>query len=255
MLEVGWSEILVIALILIIVVGPKDLPGMLRTFGKMATRMRGMANEFKGQFDQALREADLDDVRKGLSEVSKLNPTNSLRDAMNPIRKLGEDIKSDLQKASDMTPPVTATPPNTVTAVTPAAETAATPAIEPIAAAATPAAVEKIAEPAPLAQPLAANVIETPPAKPKTTRRRAAEPKSLSDAAVADPVLAKPATRKAPVRIKDAAVAAVAAEAAATKPASRKNPAIAFTPDIAASENTKPKRAAARKTTMKAGDA
>jgi len=63
MLEVGWSEILVIALILIIVVGPKDLPGMLRTFGRMATRVRGMANEFKGQFDEALREADLDDGR------------------------------------------------------------------------------------------------------------------------------------------------------------------------------------------------
>ncbi|WP_137158119.1 Sec-independent protein translocase protein TatB [Rhizobium sp. FKL33] len=102
MLEVGWSEILVIALILIIVVGPKDLPGMLRTFGRMATRVRGMANEFRSQFDEALREAELDDVRKGLSEVNKLNPANSLRDAINPIRKLGEDIKSDLRKATDL---------------------------------------------------------------------------------------------------------------------------------------------------------
>src|SRR5580765_2033147 len=105
MFDVGWSEILVIALILIIVVGPKDLPPMLRTFGRMASRLRGMANEFKGQFDEALREADLDDVRKGLSEVNKLNPTNTLRDAMNPIRKLSEDIKSDLKKASDMSTP------------------------------------------------------------------------------------------------------------------------------------------------------
>jgi sec-independent protein translocase protein TatB len=102
MLEVGWSEILVVALILIIVVGPKDLPGMLRTFGRMATRVRGMANEFRSQFDEALREAELDDVRKGLSEVNKLNPTNSLRDAINPIRKLGEDIKSDLRKATEL---------------------------------------------------------------------------------------------------------------------------------------------------------
>ena len=102
MLEVGWSEILVIALILIIVVGPKELPGMLRTFGKMATRLRGMANEFKGQFDEALREAELDDVRKGLNEVNKLNPANSLRDAINPLRQLGQDIKSDLQKATDV---------------------------------------------------------------------------------------------------------------------------------------------------------
>src|SRR5690606_34088550 len=56
---------------------------------------------FKGQFDQAMREAELEDVSKGLNEVKKLNPTNSLRDAINPIRQLGQDIKSDFQKASD----------------------------------------------------------------------------------------------------------------------------------------------------------
>jgi len=103
MLEVGWSELLVIAIILIVVVGPKDLPAMMRTFGKMMGRVRTMANEFRGQFDEAMREAELDDVRQGLSEVNKYNPANSLRDAINPIRQLGQDIKSDLQKASDVT--------------------------------------------------------------------------------------------------------------------------------------------------------
>ena len=64
MLDVGWTEILVIAIVLIIVVGPKDLPQMLRTFGRMVSKMRGMASDFRQQFDEALREADLDDVRK-----------------------------------------------------------------------------------------------------------------------------------------------------------------------------------------------
>ena len=69
MLDVGWTELVVIAIVLIIVVGPKDLPPMLRTFGKMMSKMRGMATDFRHQFDEALREADLDDVRKTLSDA------------------------------------------------------------------------------------------------------------------------------------------------------------------------------------------
>ncbi|MEK1930678.1 MAG: Sec-independent protein translocase protein TatB [Pararhizobium sp.] len=100
MLDVGWTELVVIAIVLIIVVGPKDLPPMLRTFGKMMTKMRGMANDFRQQFDEALKEADLDDVRKTLSDAQKLNPAHSLREAMNPLRQMGNEIKADLQKAT-----------------------------------------------------------------------------------------------------------------------------------------------------------
>ncbi|CAN7407926.1 Sec-independent protein translocase protein TatB [Pararhizobium sp. LjRoot235] len=100
MLDVGWTELVVIAVVLIIVVGPKDLPPMLRTFGKMMTKMRGMANDFRQQFDEALKEADLDDVRKTLSDAQKLNPAHSLREAMNPLRQMGNEIKADLQKAT-----------------------------------------------------------------------------------------------------------------------------------------------------------
>jgi sec-independent protein translocase protein TatB len=100
MLDVGWTEILVIAIVLIIVVGPKDLPQMLRTFGRMVSKMRGMASDFRQQFDEALREADLDDVRKTIGEAQKLNPLNTIRDAVNPLRQVGNDIKADLQKAT-----------------------------------------------------------------------------------------------------------------------------------------------------------
>ncbi|URK87874.1 Sec-independent protein translocase protein TatB [Rhizobium sp. RCAM05350] len=100
MLDVGWTELVVIAIVMIIVVGPKDPPPMLRTFGKMMTKMRGMANDFRQQFDEALKEADLDDVRKTLSEAQKLNPAHSIREAMNPLRQMGNDIKADLQKAT-----------------------------------------------------------------------------------------------------------------------------------------------------------
>lgn len=104
MLDIGWTELVVIAIVLIIVVGPKDLPPMLRAFGRMTTKMRGMAGDFRKQFDEALKEADLDDVRKTIGDAQKLNPVNSLREAINPLRQMGNDLKSDLQKSVSDTP-------------------------------------------------------------------------------------------------------------------------------------------------------
>lgn len=102
MFDIGWTELLVIAVVLIVVVGPKDLPPMLRAFGKMTANLRKMAGEFRTQFDEALREADLDDVRKTISDAQRLNPTNALREAINPLRQMGQDIRSDLQKATQL---------------------------------------------------------------------------------------------------------------------------------------------------------
>jgi sec-independent protein translocase protein TatB len=84
MFDIGWSELLVIAVVAIVVVGPKDLPRMLRTFGNYAGKARKVANDFKRQFDEALREAELDDVRKSVEEMSKL-PT--LTDTSKPAAK------------------------------------------------------------------------------------------------------------------------------------------------------------------------
>lgn len=100
MLDIGWTELLVIAVILIVVVGPKDLPPMIRAFGKMTSRLRRTAGEFRSQFDEALREAELDDLRKSVEDVRSLNPSNALRDAINPLRQMGNEIKADLQKAT-----------------------------------------------------------------------------------------------------------------------------------------------------------
>ncbi|OHV81711.1 Sec-independent protein translocase protein TatB [Rhizobium sp. LCM 4573] len=102
MLDIGWTELLVIAIVLIVVVGPKDLPPMLRAFGKMTANLRKMAGEFRSQFDEALRETELDEVRQTISDAQKLNPSNALRDAINPLRQMGQEIRSDLQKATQV---------------------------------------------------------------------------------------------------------------------------------------------------------
>ncbi len=69
MLDIGWSEILLIAIVAVVVIGPKELPAALRTVGAMLTRLRRMAGEFQGQFQQAMKEADLADVTKEISEI------------------------------------------------------------------------------------------------------------------------------------------------------------------------------------------
>lgn len=110
MFEIGWTEILVIAIVLIVVVGPKDLPPMLRAFGKMTSKMRSMAGEFRSQFDEALREADLDDVKKTLADARSLNPINQIRDAVNPLKAAGEDIRANLEKSVKPDAPAAAPP-------------------------------------------------------------------------------------------------------------------------------------------------
>ena len=86
MFDIGWSEILVIAVVAIIVVGPKELPRMLRAFGKTMGQVRRTANDFRRQFDEALREAerevDLEDTRKQLQGISRMDP---LKDAQKDL--------------------------------------------------------------------------------------------------------------------------------------------------------------------------
>lgn len=96
MFDVGWPELLVIAVVMIVVVGPKDLPRMLRTFGKTAAKLRSMAGDFRRQFDDALREAELDDLKSTIDTVRDLNPKNLIRKELDPIAKAAQDVRSGL---------------------------------------------------------------------------------------------------------------------------------------------------------------
>lgn len=99
MFEVGWTEMLVIAVVMIVVVGPKDLPNMLRTMGRMTSKMRGMANDFRRQFDEALKEAELDDVKKSVDSLRGLNPATEIRKQLNPFEKAAADVRAGLDQA------------------------------------------------------------------------------------------------------------------------------------------------------------
>jgi sec-independent protein translocase protein TatB len=70
MFDIAWGEFVVIGVVALIVIGPKELPAVLRAIGQWTTKIRRMATEFQGQFQEALREAEMADLKK---EVDSLN--------------------------------------------------------------------------------------------------------------------------------------------------------------------------------------
>ncbi|AYG58980.1 Sec-independent protein translocase protein TatB [Rhizobium jaguaris] len=197
MFDIGWSELLIIAVVALVVIGPKELPATLRTIGKMTARARKVAGEFRAQFDEAMREAELDDVRQTISDAQKLNPVNSLREAMNPLREMGNEIKADLQRSTTVDKPATSTPADQVSE--PSMGLPKTAPIVPAADATAP-----VVSPPPPMKPQPAVTAEETPAKPKAVRKPRAKAPAKTDevvAAVVDtPVVAekpKRAPRKA----------------------------------------------------------
>jgi sec-independent protein translocase protein TatB len=69
MFDISWSELLILAIVTLVFVGPKELPVFLRTLGRYAGTVRRHANEFKAQFDAAMREAELEGMRKEVEEM------------------------------------------------------------------------------------------------------------------------------------------------------------------------------------------
>lgn len=172
MFDIGWSEIVVVAVVAILVVGPKDLPAMLRTFGKTVSSFRRMAADFQRQFDQALRETELDSIQK---EIKK--PFQPLEDARKAAQDFQKQVNNSIGDASKDPPSTTATAekPAAGTAVTdgaatgdPAAEGSATPVSE---------SAEKPALPAAEATPAPAVANEAPAGAPE---KSAGEPASAT---------------------------------------------------------------------------
>jgi sec-independent protein translocase protein TatB len=79
MFDIGWSELLVIAVVAIVVVGPKDLPRLMRTFGHYAGKLRRAAADFQRQFDEAMRETEIDEVKKAIESVRDETPAVDLK--------------------------------------------------------------------------------------------------------------------------------------------------------------------------------
>src|ERR1700753_299410 len=129
MFDIGWSEIAVIAVVALIAIGPKELPGVLRMVGQWMGKARKMAAEFQGQFQEAMREAEMADLKKSFDEVREAasgltsgNVMTSLqKDVTNALRIDDVDKPMDPQVASTVVEPA----PASADPVTPAPETPA----------------------------------------------------------------------------------------------------------------------------------
>jgi sec-independent protein translocase protein TatB len=91
MFDIGWSELLVIGVVALVAIGPKELPGVLRMVGQWMGKARRMASEFQGQFNEALREAEMADLKKSFDEVraaaSGFSPTGVISSLQRDVDK------------------------------------------------------------------------------------------------------------------------------------------------------------------------
>jgi sec-independent protein translocase protein TatB len=144
MLDMSWGEVMVIGAVALIVIGPKDLPKALRTLGQFTSRIRRMAAEFQGQFNEAMREAELDEVKRQIQGVN--DQVGSLNQGFNPIQTVRDELKGAIEGPAA---PEKATAAGSVPAVADQTgdNTPPAPAAEPAAALALPP-VPPVADPA-----------------------------------------------------------------------------------------------------------
>jgi sec-independent protein translocase protein TatB len=143
MFDISWTEFLLIGVVALVVIGPKELPGVLRMLGQWTRKVRGMAADFQNQFQEAMREAEMADLKKQVDDMagdlSKIDPLKSVRD---DIESMGKDFEKSLdatpeQKAVEQQAETAATAGDSVLPETHAgaplalSEAAAAPAVEP----------------------------------------------------------------------------------------------------------------------------
>ena len=111
MFDIGWSELLVIGVVALIAIGPKELPAVLRTVGQYMGKVRRMASEFQGQFQDAMREAEMADVKKEFDEMSEAASDLTNFDPMADVQKEIDAAMAD--KPADAFATEAGTPPDT----------------------------------------------------------------------------------------------------------------------------------------------
>ena len=93
MLDLGWQEFFLIATIAVVVVGPKDLPKVIRTVVGWIRKVRSMARDFQGSIEEVAREAELDDIRKEALKLKDQDLSKSILDTVDPDRDLANALK------------------------------------------------------------------------------------------------------------------------------------------------------------------
>jgi sec-independent protein translocase protein TatB len=133
MFDISWTEFLLIGVVALIVIGPKELPTVMRSLGQWTRKVRGMAADFQNQFQEAMREAEMTDLKKQVddmaSDIKNYDPLKDVRENVESIGSLGKDFEKSLD--STAAPKPVELKPETSTATPALADSTAAPAPEP----------------------------------------------------------------------------------------------------------------------------
>ena len=120
MFDISWGKLVIIGVVALLVIGPKELPAVLRQLGQWMTKIRRMASEFQGQFNEAMREAEMADLKKQFDETtSSIKSTFDTTEIKNELEKMIQDPVSASTPSSTASAPASDVP-------APAQQTAAT---------------------------------------------------------------------------------------------------------------------------------
>jgi sec-independent protein translocase protein TatB len=97
MFDLAWSEIMVVGLVAVLVLGPKELPQAMRTFAKALRKVRSLGSEFQGHFNEMLREAELDEVRKQVQKFSQTSLTDHVTNLVDPKGEIAKEVETTFQ--------------------------------------------------------------------------------------------------------------------------------------------------------------
>ncbi|HEX4194025.1 MAG TPA: Sec-independent protein translocase protein TatB [Stellaceae bacterium] len=105
MFDFAWSELALIAVVALVVIGPKDLPRVMRMVGQWTRRARAIAREFQGSLDQMVREAELDEVKRHIDRATSFNVENEIRRTIDPAGDLQRSLDDPLMTNPLADPP------------------------------------------------------------------------------------------------------------------------------------------------------
>jgi sec-independent protein translocase protein TatB len=116
MLEIGWGKLVLIGIVALIVIGPKELPAVLRMLGQWMTKLRRMASEFQTQFQEAMREAEMADLKKQVDEITGKAQNYANFDPIADVRHEFETTQRQIENATrnepSASPEVVSPPPS-----------------------------------------------------------------------------------------------------------------------------------------------
>jgi sec-independent protein translocase protein TatB len=96
MFDISWTEFLLIGIVALIVIGPKELPAVMRTMGQWARKIRIMAGDFQNQFHEAMREAEMADLKKQVDDIAQdVKNYDPLKSARTEVEAIGRDLNTN----------------------------------------------------------------------------------------------------------------------------------------------------------------